>query len=70
MIESKVRFERVLRVRPRPIPGAVTRPFRAGDITMHTGSCHCGHIAFEVEGDFDEAMEANCSRCSGKGYLL
>lgn len=34
------------------------------------GSCHCGQIAFEVEGQFDEAMECNCSHCSRKGYLL
>ncbi|KRE90754.1 aldehyde-activating protein [Frateuria sp. Soil773] len=34
------------------------------------GSCHCGRIAFDVEGEFDEAMECNCSHCSRKGYLL
>ncbi|HYL02666.1 MAG TPA: GFA family protein [Steroidobacteraceae bacterium] len=37
---------------------------------MHTGSCHCGRIAFEVEGDFTEVKECNCSHCSRKGYLL
>lgn len=37
---------------------------------MHTGSCHCGKITFEVEGDFDEVVECNCSHCSRKGYLL
>lgn len=37
---------------------------------MHKGSCHCGEITFEVEGDFDTAMECNCSHCSRKGYLL
>ncbi|WP_299687427.1 GFA family protein [Hydrocarboniphaga sp.] len=36
----------------------------------HKGSCHCGQIAFEVEGEFDRAMECNCSHCSRKGYLL
>jgi hypothetical protein len=36
----------------------------------HHGSCHCGRIAFEVEGDFDAAVECNCSHCSRKGYLL
>lgn len=35
-----------------------------------SGSCHCGKIAFEVEGDFSSAMECNCSHCSRKGYLL
>jgi hypothetical protein len=34
------------------------------------GSCHCGRIAFDVEGDLDRAMECNCSHCSRKGYLL
>jgi hypothetical protein len=36
----------------------------------YTGSCHCGGIAFEVEGELDEAKECNCSHCSRKGYLL
>ncbi|HEV8017953.1 MAG TPA: GFA family protein [Steroidobacteraceae bacterium] len=36
----------------------------------HKGSCHCGQISFEVQGDFDVAMECNCSHCSRKGYLL
>ena len=37
---------------------------------MYTGSCHCGRIAFEIEGDFTEVKECNCSHCSRKGYLL
>lgn len=37
---------------------------------MYTGSCHCGRIAFEVEGNFTEVNECNCSHCSRKGYLL
>jgi hypothetical protein len=37
---------------------------------MHQGSCHCGRIAFQVEGDFAEVMECNCTHCSRKGYLL
>lgn len=36
----------------------------------HKGSCHCGQIRFEVEGDFDKVIECNCSHCSRKGYLL
>ena len=36
----------------------------------HTGSCHCGRIAFEVEGDIDSALACNCSICSRKGSLL
>jgi hypothetical protein len=34
------------------------------------GSCHCGKIAFEAEGNFSSALECNCSHCSRKGYLL
>ena len=36
----------------------------------HRGSCHCGAIRFEVEGEFDKVIECNCSHCSRKGYLL
>lgn len=37
---------------------------------MHKGSCHCGRIAFEVDGDVSQVLECNCSHCSRKGYLL
>lgn len=37
---------------------------------MHKGSCHCGRVAFEVEGDIGEAMVCNCSICSRKGALM
>lgn len=36
----------------------------------YKGSCHCGQVSFEVQGDFDTVMECNCSHCSRKGYLL
>lgn len=36
----------------------------------YTGSCHCGDIAYEVEGELKEVMECNCSLCSRKGSLL
>ncbi len=36
----------------------------------YRGSCHCGHIAFEVEGDIDGALSCNCSICRRKGSLL
>jgi hypothetical protein len=35
-----------------------------------SGSCHCGKIAFEAEGEFDKAMECNCSFCRRQGSLL
>jgi hypothetical protein len=37
---------------------------------IYKGSCHCGKIAFEVEGEFTGAMACNCSICSRKGSLL
>ena len=37
---------------------------------IHQGSCHCGRIAFEVEGTVDQLMECNCSMCDRKGSLL
>ena len=37
---------------------------------IHKGSCHCGRIAFEVEGELSRATACNCSICSRKGSLL
>jgi hypothetical protein len=37
---------------------------------QYRGSCHCGQIAFTVEGEIDQVIECNCSHCSRKGYLL
>lgn len=38
---------------------------------MHyTGSCHCGRVAFEVEGEIKQALSCNCSICQRKGSLL
>ncbi|MDD4886405.1 MAG: GFA family protein [Thiomonas sp.] len=36
----------------------------------YKGSCHCGQIAFAVEGELTQAMACNCSICSRKGSLL
>jgi hypothetical protein len=33
----------------------------------YRGSCHCGRVAFEVEGKLTEAMACNCSICTRKG---
>ena len=38
--------------------------------TTHKGSCHCGRVAFEVDGTIDGAMSCNCSMCQRKGSLL
>jgi len=37
---------------------------------IYKGSCHCGKIAFEVEGDLTGAMACNCSICSRRGSFL
>ncbi len=37
---------------------------------LYRGSCHCGKVAFEVEGTIDQALACNCSMCSRKGSLL
>lgn len=36
----------------------------------HHGSCHCGRIAFEVEGQPEQLVSCNCSHCARKGFLL
>jgi len=36
----------------------------------YRGSCHCGRIAFEVEGEIAHAMSCNCSMCQRKGVLM
>ncbi len=35
----------------------------------YKGSCHCGQIAFEVEGNLEQVMACNCSICSKLGAL-
>ena len=37
---------------------------------IHTGSCHCGRIAFEVQGEIDSALACNCSMCLRRSSLL
>lgn len=36
----------------------------------YRGSCHCGQVSFEVEGDIDSGLSCNCSMCGRKGALL
>ena len=36
----------------------------------YEGSCHCGNVAFEVEGEFDSGLDCNCSMCRRRGGLL
>lgn len=35
----------------------------------YQGSCHCGQIAFEVQGELRDVMDCNCSICQRKGAL-
>ena len=37
---------------------------------IYQGSCHCGQVSFDVEGELTGAMACNCSICSRKGSLL
>jgi hypothetical protein len=36
----------------------------------YKGSCHCGKVAFEAEGEIGEVLACNCSICQRKGSLL
>ena len=36
---------------------------------IYKGSCHCGNIAFEADGDLEKVIECNCSICSKHGSL-
>ena len=37
---------------------------------VYRGSCHCGRIRYQVEGEVDSGMACNCSMCSRRGSLL
>lgn len=37
---------------------------------IHKGSCHCGRIAFTVDGELEAVVDCNCSICVRKGALL
>jgi hypothetical protein len=36
----------------------------------HKGSCHCGQVKFEAEGELGEVLACNCSMCERRGSLL
>ena len=36
----------------------------------YKGSCHCGKIVFEAEGELKQVLACNCSICTRKGSLL
>ena len=37
---------------------------------VYKGSCHCGAVAYEVEGDITGVIMCNCSICHRKGAPL
>ena len=37
---------------------------------LYKGSCHCGNMKFEVEGELTQVVSCNCSICARKGALL
>ncbi len=37
---------------------------------IYKGSCHCGKVAVEAEGEIKGAMACNCSICQRKGALM
>jgi hypothetical protein len=36
---------------------------------VRRGGCHCGDVAFEVDGEPDALVSCNCSICSMRAYL-
>jgi hypothetical protein len=36
----------------------------------HRGSCHCGKVTLEFDGNIDSAVTCNCSICAKRGSLL
>ncbi len=36
----------------------------------YKGSCHCGKVQFEAQGDITNAISCNCSICHRKGTVL
>lgn len=39
------------------------------DETIHTGSCHCGAVRFQVQGEIRKVVRCNCAICTKKGAL-
>ena len=40
------------------------------DAKTWQGSCHCGKVAFEVDGEPEQVIECNCSICRRKGAKM
>ena len=38
-------------------------------MTVHKGSCHCGRVEFEVNGELNSGVICDCSLCKRKGAI-
>ena len=36
----------------------------------YQGSCHCGKVAYDVDGEISQVTECNCSICSKRAHLM
>lgn len=39
-------------------------------MTTYQGSCHCGNVAFEADGEITQVLQCNCTICRKRGHLL
>lgn len=53
-----------------PSDRQLSTALQRGRPVKYKGSCHCGRVAYEVEGTVDTALSCNCSICRRKGSLL
>jgi hypothetical protein len=40
------------------------------ELLTYRGSCHCGAVQFEIDTDFPELTQCNCSICKRKNALM
>ena len=53
-----------------PMAYARVHTSEGNTLMKHSGSCHCGQVAFDIEGDIQEVTDCNCSLCRRRGGLL
>jgi len=39
-------------------------------MTAHKGSCHCGAVEFEVDGDVASGVQCDCSLCKRRNAIM
>jgi hypothetical protein len=47
-----------------------TKRLRSHLMSVHRGSCHCGAVEFEVEGELDAGFMCDCSLCKRKNAIM